>query len=173
WTTSTSLVRISMGLLYIRLFPTRTFIIVCWIFILEHVACILATFIAVPLICQPMAFHWDKTIAGGHCGDLKKFYLWNGLQNLVSDVAIIVLPMSVLWKLQLPWSKRVSLSLVFGVGVVICIITMVRSIELARLSAIENTHDYATIGILSILEPLLGIVNCTLPLLRPIVVKVQ
>jgi hypothetical protein len=53
----------------------------------------------------------------------------------------------------------------------ICVITLIRVIDVARANLQDITRDYAAVGILSILEPLLGIVNCSLPLLRPIILK--
>ncbi|KAF2800647.1 hypothetical protein K505DRAFT_190221, partial [Melanomma pulvis-pyrius CBS 109.77] len=171
WTASNTLVRISIILLYIRLFQTRKLVIFCWIFLIENVACAIATFIVACLICRPFAYNWDRINIDGHCGNQKQFYLWNGIQNLISDVITIVLPMPLLWKLQLPWTKKISLILIFGMGFGICVITLVRTVEVSIASEAKMTYDYASVGVLSILEPLLGVINCSLPLLRPILQK--
>jgi hypothetical protein len=49
---------------------------------------------------------------------------------------------------------------------------MIRTIEVSRASEAKATYDYASVGVLSILEPLLGIINCSLPLLRPVLQKI-
>lgn len=105
-----------MILLYIRLFPTRRFVIICWIFLIENVLCWIASYAAVSLICQPFAYNWDHTIPGGHCGNQQRLYIWNGIQNLLHDIITIVLPMPLLWNLHLPWSKKISLTLIFAMG---------------------------------------------------------
>ena len=43
-----------------------------------------------------------------------------------------------------------------------------RTVEIAQANFKDVTSDYASIGLLSVLEPLLGVTSCTLPLLRPI-----
>ena len=68
------------------------------------------------IVCRPLAYNWDKTINGGTCGNQPKIYLSTGIMNLLLDVTIIVLPMPMLWRLQLALSKKIALSLVFGMG---------------------------------------------------------
>lgn len=105
-----------MILLYLRLFPTRIFTWLCWAFLVENVACAIATYVAACLICEPFAYNWDRTIINGHCGDQQKFYLWCGIQNLLSDVITIIMPVPLLWNLHLPRIKKISLTLVFAMG---------------------------------------------------------
>lgn len=51
---------------------------------------------------------------------------------------------------------------------------MIRTIETAKKAALLNvTAEFASVGILSILEPLLGVVNASLPLLRPVFLKLK
>ncbi|KAF2451160.1 hypothetical protein P171DRAFT_515235 [Karstenula rhodostoma CBS 690.94] len=172
WTTSNTLVRVSMILLYLRVFPSRRFKILCYAFLGINVAYLFANWIGAALICRPFAYNWDQSIAGGHCGDRQRFYIWTGLQNLVQDVVLIAMPMPLLWNLRLPLSKKISLTFVFAMGSGICVITLIRVIDTTKADLQDVTHDYASVGILSVLEPLLGIVNCSLPLLRPIIPRV-
>lgn len=117
WTASNTLIRISMLLLYIRLFPNRKFVIFSWAFLAENVVCAIATFIATSLICQPFAYNWDPINIKGRCGDKQKFYLWHGINNLLSDIIVTTMPMPLLWGLQLPLSKKISISLMFSMGI--------------------------------------------------------
>ncbi|KAF2820522.1 hypothetical protein CC86DRAFT_304727 [Ophiobolus disseminans] len=167
WTTSTTLFRISMSLLYLLIFPSRKFVITCYAFIGINTAYFFANRLGTALVCQPFAYNWDQTVAGGHCGDRQRFYLWNSVQNLVQDIFLIIMPMLFLWSLSLPWAKKLSLTFVFAMGSGICVITLIRVIEVAKANLQDITHDYASVGILSVLEPLLGIVNCILPYYRP------
>ncbi|KAF1964405.1 hypothetical protein BU23DRAFT_631876 [Bimuria novae-zelandiae CBS 107.79] len=134
-----------------------------------NIAYLFANWLGAALVCQPFTYNWDQTIVGGHCGDRQRFYLWNSAQNLVQDIVLIIMPMPLLWNLHLPWLKKLSLTFIFAMGSGICVITLIRVIEVAKADLQDITHDYASVGILSVLEPLLGIVNCSLPLLRPVV----
>ena len=43
-------------------------------------------------------------------------YLAAGIINLIIDVIVIVLPMPSLWKLQMPWPKKIGICAMFGLG---------------------------------------------------------
>lgn len=44
--------------------------------------------------------------------------LYLGIFNLLLDVCVVVLPMPVLWGLQMAVSKKLMLSAMFGLGIV-------------------------------------------------------
>lgn len=52
----------------------------------------------------------------GHCGDQIALYMTGGIFNLILDVTVVVLPMPMLWGLQMPRGKKVALTGVFGLG---------------------------------------------------------
>lgn len=66
-------------------------------------------------LCRPIAKNWDKTISGS-CGNTTQAYEAFGIINLLIDLAIVILPMPLLWGLQLPVPKKVALTAIFGVG---------------------------------------------------------
>lgn len=76
--------------------------------------------VAVPLevglLCRPFEYNWNKYIPGT-CGDTTQAYEAVGILNLMTDLKIVILPMPVLWKLQLPVAKKVALTFMLGVGV--------------------------------------------------------
>ena len=69
-------------------------------------------------ICQPFAYTWDKTIDGGHCGDILAGWLASAIINVILDIAVIVLPMPMLWGLQMQVTKKILISGIFGLGIV-------------------------------------------------------
>ncbi|PVH96122.1 hypothetical protein DM02DRAFT_731390 [Periconia macrospinosa] len=174
WTASNTLVRISIILLYIRIFPNRKFYMICWIFIAENIVCWVANYIALFAICRPFAYNWDKTIPHGYCADQQRLFVWTGVQNLIHDIFTTIMPMPMLWGLKMPWARKISIMLMFAMGGGICVLTMIRTIETAKKAALLNvTGEFASVGILSILEPLLGVVNASLPLLRPVFLRLK
>lgn len=66
-------------------------------------------------LCWPIAKNWDKTITGS-CGNIIQAYEAFGIINLTIDLAIVVLPMPLLWGLQLPVAKKIALTAIFGIG---------------------------------------------------------
>ena len=68
------------------------------------------------LQCRPAASHWDKSIKNGSCIHLDQSYQWNSVVNLLIDFIIWSLALPVTWKLNLNTRQRLSLSLLFLLG---------------------------------------------------------
>ncbi len=66
--------------------------------------------------CLPVAYFWGKTIQGGHCLNLMAFWFTNATFNIVSDIAICILPMPALKSLRLPRKQKYGLIIVFAMG---------------------------------------------------------
>jgi hypothetical protein len=64
-----------------------------------------------------MMYILDKTIPNGHCGDLASFGLYTAITTLISDAMVVVLPMPMLWRLQMETKRKIGLSVVFGMGI--------------------------------------------------------
>lgn len=61
-------------------------------------------------LCHPFAANWNPYLPGASCLNQQAFYTYASLPNIVTDVAMLVLPMPVVWKLQA--SAKVKLGLV-------------------------------------------------------------
>ena len=117
WITSVFFIRACVLQLYIRIFCTKSFRIACYIVHIVNAAYFVSTVLAASLICRPFAYNWDQTIPGGTCGDQKRLDVFIGVFNLLMDVAVVVLPMPVLWGLQMPMAKKLVLTGMFGMGI--------------------------------------------------------
>ena len=67
------------------------------------------------LICKPIQYSSDKTIPGGHCGDLMGIFCWTSLPNFITDIAMLILPLPMVWKPHTGLPK-IGLSLTFITG---------------------------------------------------------
>jgi len=76
-----------------------------------------AVILAVTLICRPIAYSYNRTIPGGHCGDMISFERYTAIFNLLADAILVVLPMPILWNLQMHTRKKVGLTIILGMGV--------------------------------------------------------
>lgn len=63
--------------------------------------------------------------------------------------------------------------MLIGLSTSICVITLFRVIETKLVDTQNPTKAYASVGVLSLLEPLLGVINCCLPLISPVIIKVH
>jgi len=68
------------------------------------------------LLCRPISSIWDFSVKGS-CGDHKSLDQYIATMNLVQDFIVIILPMPILWRLQMGIKKKLALSGIFGIGV--------------------------------------------------------
>ena len=67
-------------------------------------------------LCSPREMIWNKLITTGHCYNGYAIDKASGVFNVISDFAILILPMSSIWRLRMSLKKRLLLSGVFAVG---------------------------------------------------------
>jgi hypothetical protein len=113
---SVALPKLSIICLYLRIFTTKRYRYtaygVCGVIIANWIA----NWIATLCICTPVAYNWDKTIPGGHCFNESALITWVSVPNLLLDLAILVMPMPVIWKLNTSRIQKVGLTLTFLTG---------------------------------------------------------
>jgi len=72
------------------------------------------TFVGI-FTCTPVSGFWDKTIDAKCIPNLPQWYI-NAGGNIITDVAVFVLPLPALWKLNLAKQQRMLLVGIFGLG---------------------------------------------------------
>ena len=122
WVIAVTCIRGSVIILYLRIFRTRSFGLACYAVLASNIVFLLATVLSDCLICQPIAYRWDRSLSG-HCGTQKSLDLFIGVGNLLLDITTVVMPTPVVWRLQIPLSKKAIITVFFGMGVgyVICL----------------------------------------------------
>ncbi len=110
-------VKISLLLLYRRIFNTRLFKMQS---LIVGITCIVWLLIEIPMNifqCTPFTAAFQPAyLFTDHCIDLQAFYWGVTVTNLGLDVAILCLPMQVVWKLKLPRRQRITLLAIFLLG---------------------------------------------------------
>ncbi|KAK3177236.1 hypothetical protein OEA41_008565 [Lepraria neglecta] len=114
-----------------------------------------------------ITYKWDHTVKGT-CGDQRDLDLFIVVFNLFMDITTVVLPLPVLWGLQMARSKKLVLSGMFSMGIVICVITLVRIKVAINIKSQDPQVQWALIAFLVDLEVLLGIINACLPVMKPV-----
>lgn len=66
--------------------------------------------------CNPIYRAWDFGVEGT-CIDLMTFWMVNGAYSIVSDIIVLVLPLPMIYALQLPRKTKICLMVVFGLGI--------------------------------------------------------
>ena len=108
--------KISVLLLYRRIFPVRSFLIAIYV---VGALCLLWFGIVVLLAllqCQPISYVWDRSIPG-RCINLQAMYYGFTISNMALDITICFMPVRLLWKLSLPVRQRVLLIFILLLGI--------------------------------------------------------
>lgn len=112
---SVTLSKLCILSLYLRIFYTKPYRIACYVLGAIMIGSCIGGIIAAMLICRPMARFWDPSIPG-ECYDIRNFLLWVGFPNLVTDVILLVLPLPLIWNLQVSKQQKISLLITFLAG---------------------------------------------------------
>lgn len=97
------------------------------------VSVILATWVSFTVAtmfqCMPFAFNWDKTIPGGSCFDVQFFANSSSVPNIVTDLAVLILPLRTVWHCKqariLSEPRICALSLML----LVCVVSRTRQTE--------------------------------------------
>ena len=113
---STTLTKLSILFFYRRIFPSRRFALLAIFIGCIMIGWWLSLIFAVIFSCQPVNYFWNKSIRNGHC--INENALAYGITgvNIVTDLAVLCLPLPWLWTLQIPLSRKLSLIGIFGLG---------------------------------------------------------
>ncbi|ETS80695.1 hypothetical protein PFICI_08224 [Pestalotiopsis fici W106-1] len=168
WALSLSCCKLSVLLMYRKLFPVKKVIHAVNISIALIFLFLIIAIIGGCTICQPFAYNWDKTIPNGHCGDLIAIVKTTGAGNVITDVAALTVALPSLFALTLPCYKKLVLMLTFGVGFLAVIVSILRLITLVTVDFDDLTYTCVEALIYSAVEPSLAIVLATIPMLRPL-----
>ena len=75
----------------------------------------LAALLTAVLICRPMRAAWDNHV-GGNCGNQVSAYVGLEISGLLLDLWIMLMPVWLTWRLNLPMRRKAGLMIVFSIG---------------------------------------------------------
>ena len=116
YTVTILLIKLSIILFLLRLFPVASFRPFAYITMFVVVGNYVPTAIISIVSCNPPSKTWDLTIVKGSCINKNAFYVASSVINVVTDIMIYLLPLRTVWTLQLPLRQRLGLLLVFMTG---------------------------------------------------------
>src|SRR5690242_359045 len=140
--------------------------------------------------CRPVSAAWMVPVpATAHCTNIVTIYLSSAPLNIITDLAILFLPMPILTSMRLPKKQKIILVITFGFGIFVAIVDVVRIAYLqdaqrATLVAAQadrtesgtiqrNTSDFSWYASLSFMwstvEINVGIMCGCVPAMKPLV----
>ena len=128
-----ALEKTSILLLYRRIFSIQPWFRVSTTMLIVYIWCWAASeFLVAIFQCQPIAYQWNKQL-NGTCIDQLAFFRWISVPNLIHDIAMLVLPLPMIWNLQVGTRQKFALSLVFLIGSLYVISRRRCSISIAKI----------------------------------------
>ncbi|KAF3766241.1 hypothetical protein M406DRAFT_290634 [Cryphonectria parasitica EP155] len=162
-------VKWSMLFMLKRIFAVRYFRvrIVTWIIIGMQAAWLLQTVLIGFLICQPVQKNWDPTAAGS-CGNRIAGYTSVSVVNVVVDVLMLVLPLPMVFNLQVKSGYKVGLFSIFGIGIVTVVFSVVRLFSLNSIDFDDFSYTVPEVMVWTSAENGVIILVASSALLRPV-----
>ncbi|CAN9149473.1 unnamed protein product [Alternaria alternata] len=167
WNITVCLSKLSVLLTYTSIIPNTSMLVICRYTGATIIVWILVDLITALSICKPLAQAWKDP---DKCTSQNPFYFSQGMLNLIIDMVIIVLPMPYIFRLRMPWSRKVVAIVMLGLGIGTIAITIYRQKLLWKLDFgdIPKTPNIIFAMILSELETAVMILVACIPLMRPL-----
>ncbi|GJC93344.1 CFEM domain-containing protein [Colletotrichum higginsianum] len=167
------LAKLSLVVFYLRIFTVRKFRIAAYILIgFLVVGQVVIGFLTI-FSCHPIELFWNRDIHTGGCLDVNQLAYANSALAIIQDLIILALPIAMLPGLQMSRNKKISVAMVFLLGSVGFISTIIRLQVLAVFgSSIDPTWDYAPVVWWTTVELGVVIVCACAPMIRNLVDKV-
>ncbi|KAI1095501.1 hypothetical protein F5B19DRAFT_439760 [Rostrohypoxylon terebratum] len=170
WAISSSLVKLSILFFYQRVFGILRYVrFIAWFLIALVIIWMIGVTIAHALECTPIAKSWDVSLPG-HCLDTVSLYMVGSISDVVMDFLILILPLPAIARLQMPMSRKIELVLIFALGGLTCVLSLVRFLGAKKV--IYDKEDITWISSFPLVwaaaEPCLGTVCACLPMLQPL-----
>ena len=113
--TTAGIIKISVLLMYRRIFPVRLITIGGSILGGMTIVWVFAGILVAIFQCRPVSKGWDSA-EPGHCIELNGVLIGNGAVNFIIDIFILALPTRLIWQLQASIWRRISVLCMFLTG---------------------------------------------------------
>lgn len=158
------------------------------VLVIVNLAGVILTFMNV-FQCQPIAAAWDTDVTSTQCIPLLTEFICSAPVNIVTDLAILALPLPVLTGMRLPPRQKTILILTFALGIFVTVVDVVRIYYLQQAIAIVPINPSADPAAIygqssgfswnaslslmwSAVEVNVGITCACIPTLKPLVIRI-
>lgn len=162
-------IKISLLLLYRRIFDTSLFRRVVFWLVCINIAWWIGMCISGIFTCVPVQGYWLTDLPGRKCMSLLDYDIGYAVVNIVLDVFILVLPVHMIWRLTLTGTQKVALTFIFLLGSFACVTALMRLlVSILHVDDPDLTWVYLDALIWTVVEPSVAVICACLPTLRPV-----
>ncbi|KAL2040179.1 hypothetical protein N7G274_007082 [Stereocaulon virgatum] len=177
YTMTLCLTKFSILLFYLRIFARTTIRIPIAILGLIITAWAIAVVATTIFQCRPVQGFWDKSMNPTCAVNVYAYFIGKAIPNIITDWALLFLPIPYIWRLHQSRAQKVALCGVFGLGGFISMLSIIRlAIMVTQLLKSVSDKDVTWLFIASstwtAVEFNLGIVSACLPSFRPLLVAI-
>ncbi|OOO13160.1 hypothetical protein OAory_01009090 [Aspergillus oryzae] len=174
WPFTIFFVKMSILLLYLRIFPIilfRRFDFLCIAFLT------ISLLVTTPMViwqCKPFRAAWDYNIDNPRCLKIATIAYANASINIITEVSILILPLPVLRTLHVSRRKKIALISVFSVGVIVIAIASARMPALGKIGTYyDPPYAQAPAFLLSCVEAAMAHVCAAAPVIYTAIVQMK
>ncbi|OHF01677.1 CFEM domain-containing protein [Colletotrichum orchidophilum] len=164
--------KLSLVVFYLRIFTVPKFRIAAYTLIgFLVIGQVIIGFLTI-FSCHPIELFWNRDIHTGTCLDVNQLAYANSALAIIQDLLILALPIAMLPGLQMNRNKKISVAMIFLLGSVGFVSTIIRLQVLAVFgNSIDPTWDYAPVVWWTTIELGVVIVCACAPMIRNLVEK--
>ncbi|KAE8369893.1 hypothetical protein BDV27DRAFT_140806 [Aspergillus caelatus] len=169
WPFSQAFVKLSIIMLLQQLFCVQKRSILFWPFIVFTVSWAVTAIFGNIFQCSPPRYFWLQATVKGTCmSGQKAFYMVIGALSLAEDVALLLLPISVVWSLNMGIKQKVQVTALFCLAGLACVFSLLRLVEFNRYLTSTATSSGSKEALWTLLELYMVIICSSLTLMRPL-----
>lgn len=109
------LVKISLVLLYLDIFPTSKARLVAYILLTWITVNSLINFFVTLFNCRPVNAFWDRDVKG-KCIDINAFGYAASATAIAQDIALLIYPLVCIRQLQMQRHRKIAVGVMFSIG---------------------------------------------------------
>ncbi|KAK2023694.1 hypothetical protein LX32DRAFT_132227 [Colletotrichum zoysiae] len=158
--------KLSILIFYLRLFNEPWFRVFCYVMLALTAMFGLGQMLVITFICTPISYNWTQWDGKhlGKCGDVTLMTFCNGGINLALDFILFVMPVTQFIKVSWATKKKIGVSLIFLVGLLVTASSSVRMATVAMFGHTNNpTYDFKQLSIWSLVEMHLSVICACMP----------
>lgn len=109
--------KISILYMFLRIFVQPVYRYLTYTLIAIQTGALLSVTIITCVQCTPISYLWEPQLhPDGHCIDLNAFWRWGHFPQIITDVAVLILPLPALWALKLSTRDKIGVVVTFCTG---------------------------------------------------------
>ncbi|KAF4445659.1 hypothetical protein F53441_10608 [Fusarium austroafricanum] len=172
YVTAVMFIKLALLAMYMRIFTSRRFKLVSYFIGSTVIAWWIAICAVCIFQCTPIKKAWLPMI-DGTCINLKASFIGNAVPNILTDVAILCLPVKQILKLQINMAQKLSLLVIFLLGSFVLFASIYRFTTIMQFDILDTTWTLATACTWCVVEVSCGTIALCLPTLRPLMLMIS